>query len=366
MVRQHTRVEHRVVVLQREIAMARGNGACSRRSRRARGHRRNSARSCASAARRCSLTVYSGRLRARRGGGDGAFASSAAMIRAPRRGSTRDSRMRVLVVGSGGREHALCLGDRRLAAARPALLRAGQSRHRAKTRPACRSPRPTSPASSLSAGARRSISSWSGPRRRWSLGLVDRLEAAGIAAFGPTAAAAQLEGSKGFTKDLCARHDIPTAAYRRFTDAAAAKAYVARAGRADRGQGRRARRRQGRHRRRRRIAEAEAAIDDALGGAEFGAAGAELVIEEFLAGEEASFFALVDGAHALPLASAQDHKRVGDGDTGPNTGGMGAYSPAPCLTPALEARGDGAHHPARPWRRWRPRDGPSRACSMPG
>lgn len=172
-----------------------------------------------------------------------------------------------------------------------------------------------------------------GPEAPLVAGLVDRLDAAGIAAFGPSAAAARLEGSKGFVKDLCARHDIPTAAYRRFQRSQPAKAYVAERGtpiviKADglaAGKGVI-------------IAEtrdeAEAAIDEILGG-RFGTAGSSLVIEDFLVGEEASFFALVDGETVLPLASAQDHKAVGDGDTGPNTGGMGAYSPAPVMTAAM-------------------------------
>jgi len=176
-----------------------------------------------------------------------------------------------------------------------------------------------------------------GPEAPLVAGLVDRLEAAGIAAFGPTARAAALEGSKGFTKDLCAKYGIPTAAYRRFKDAGAAKAYARAQGapivvKADglaAGKGVTVAAT---------IEEAVAAIDAALVGASFGSAGAEIVIEEFLTGEEASIFALVDGSHILLLASAQDHKRVGDGDTGPNTGGMGAYSPAPCVTPEIEAR----------------------------
>ena len=175
-----------------------------------------------------------------------------------------------------------------------------------------------------------------GPEAPLVAGLVDDLTAAGIKAFGPTAAAARLEGSKGFTKDLCAKYAIPTAAYARFSEAAPAKAYVRDRGapiviKADglaAGKGVI-------------IAEtvdqAEAAIDDMFAGA-FGAAGAVVVVEEFMTGEEASFFALVDGDTALPLATAQDHKRVGDGDTGPNTGGMGAYSPAPVMTQALCAR----------------------------
>jgi phosphoribosylamine--glycine ligase len=169
-----------------------------------------------------------------------------------------------------------------------------------------------------------------GPEAPLVAGLGDALGGAGIRYCGPTKAAAQLEGSKGFTKDLCRDANIPTAAYGRFTDRDAAKAYLATQGlpiviKADglaAGKG---------------VViattrdEAEAAIDACLSGA-FGAAGSEVVIEEFLDGEEASFFALCDGVTALPLVSAQDHKRVGDGDTGPNTGGMGAYSPAPVMT----------------------------------
>ncbi len=167
-------------------------------------------------------------------------------------------------------------------------------------------------------------------------GLADALRAAGIAAFGPSAAAAQLEGSKGFTKDLCARAGIPTAGYVRTSsleEATAALArfaapYVLKADGLAAGKGvviAESR------------AEAEAALAEMFGG-QFGAAGAEVVIEEFMVGEEASFFALTDGTAIVPFASAQDHKRVGEGDTGPNTGGMGAYSPAPVLTPALEAQ----------------------------
>jgi len=172
-----------------------------------------------------------------------------------------------------------------------------------------------------------------GPEVPLVAGLADDLEAAGITVFGPSKEAARLEGSKGFTKDLCAQAGIPTGANACFGDAAAAKAYVAgqtlpivvKADGLAAGKGVI-------------IAEtkddAEAAIDACFGGA-FGAAGAEVVIEEFLRGEEASFFALVDGRTALPLLTAQDHKRVFDGDQGPNTGGMGAYSPAPIMSAAL-------------------------------
>ena len=167
-------------------------------------------------------------------------------------------------------------------------------------------------------------------------GLADSLRAAGIAVFGPSKAAAQLEGSKGFTKDLCERAHIPTAGYVRTTSLDQAKQvlgrfdapYVLKADGLAAGKG---------------VviaetrAEAEAALEDMFGGA-FGAAGAEVVVEEFLRGEEASFFALTDGSTILPFGSAQDHKRVGEGDTGPNTGGMGAYSPAPVLTAVLQAQ----------------------------
>jgi phosphoribosylamine---glycine ligase len=175
-----------------------------------------------------------------------------------------------------------------------------------------------------------------GPEAPLVAGLADDLRSAGLKVFGPSAAAAQLEGSKGFTKDLCARYAIPTAVYQRFNNAPKAKAYVRQQGapiviKADglaAGKGVTVAMT---------LDEAFAAIDDCFEGA-FGAAGAELVVEAFLEGEEASFFCLCDGTHVLPLASAQDHKRVGDGDTGPNTGGMGAYSPAPVMTEAMLAR----------------------------
>jgi len=166
-------------------------------------------------------------------------------------------------------------------------------------------------------------------------GLWDKFEAVGIKALGPSMAAAVLEGSKGFVKDLCAQIGLPTAAYKRFRDAASAKAFAHSLGtpvviKADglaAGKG---------------ViiptdaAQTDSAIDFMFEGG-FGASGHEIVVEEFMEGEEASFFALSDGTNVIPLAGAQDHKRVGDGDTGPNTGGMGAYSPAPVLPPALEA-----------------------------
>jgi phosphoribosylamine--glycine ligase len=172
-----------------------------------------------------------------------------------------------------------------------------------------------------------------GPEAPLAAGIVDDLATAGIKAFGPSKAAAQLESSKGFTKDLCKANAIPTAAYERFNDAEKAKAYIRKMGtpivvKADglaAGKGVVVAMT---------LAEAEAAIDMMLGGG-LGAAGAEAVVEEFMVGEEASFFVLCDGEHALPLAAAQDHKRVFDGDKGPNTGGMGAYSPAPVMTEAM-------------------------------
>jgi phosphoribosylamine---glycine ligase len=170
-----------------------------------------------------------------------------------------------------------------------------------------------------------------GPEAPLVAGLVDDLKRAGIKAFGPSKFAARLEGSKGFTKDICAKYSIPTAAYGRFRELGKARDYLARQGapiviKADglaAGKGVTVAMT---------LAEAEAALAEIFSG-RFGEA--ECVIEEFLEGEEASFFVLSDGVHTLPLATAQDHKRVGDGDTGPNTGGMGAYSPAPCMTEAL-------------------------------
>ena len=172
-----------------------------------------------------------------------------------------------------------------------------------------------------------------GPEAPLVAGIADALTAAGIKVFGPTAAAARLEGSKGFTKDLCADYDIPTAAYGRFNNAPKAKAYVRQVGapiviKADgiaAGKGVVVAMTQ---------QEALDAVDACFEGA-FGAAGAEVVVEEFLEGEEASFFCLCDGKMAIPFGTAQDHKRVGDGDVGPNTGGMGAYSPASIVTPEL-------------------------------
>jgi phosphoribosylamine--glycine ligase len=175
-----------------------------------------------------------------------------------------------------------------------------------------------------------------GPEAPLCAGIVDDLESVGVKAFGPSRAAAQLEGSKGFTKDLCRANRIPTAAYERFKDGPAAKAYirshrapiVVKADGLAAGKGVIVAQSE---------PEAEAAVDMMFGGG-LGEAGGEVVIEEFLDGEEASFFALCDGETAIPLATAQDHKRAFDGDKGPNTGGMGAYSPAPNIDAAMSGR----------------------------
>jgi len=243
--------------------------------------------------------------------------------------------MRILVVGSGGREHALCWAI----SASPLVDRVYCAPGNAGIAEDAECvPIGVMDFTAIIAFCKKAPIDLVvvGPEAPLVAGLVDALEAAGIAAFGQSKEAAALEGSKGFMKDLCAREGIPTAAYRRFTDAAAAKAYIAAQGapivvKADglaAGKG---------------VVvaatlfEASEAVDAALGG-RFGTAGAEIVVEEFLAGEEASFFALCDGEHALPLAAAQDHKRVGDGDTGPNTGGMGAYSPCAAVTPEIEGQ----------------------------
>jgi len=244
--------------------------------------------------------------------------------------------MRILVVGSGGREHALCWAI----AASPLVtkLYAAPGNAGIAEEAECVAIAAEDVARLTAFALEQKIDFVVvGPEAPLVQGLVDRLAEAGIEAFGPSAAGAALEGSKGFMKDLCAKYEIPTAAYARFTDAGQAKAYVAsqrlpivvKADGLAAGKG---------------VViattlpEAIAAIDSMMAERIFGAAGAELVIEEFLEGEELSFFALVDAKTALPLISAQDHKRAGDGDTGPNTGGMGAYSPAPAATAVLEAQ----------------------------
>ena len=243
--------------------------------------------------------------------------------------------MNVLLIGSGGREHALAwklaqspeIGDLFAAPGNPGIA------HHA----VCVALDVKDHQAVVSFCREKAIDLVVvGPEAPLVAGIADDLQAAGLKVFGPTKAAAQLEGSKGFTKDLCARYNIPTGAYQRFDNAEAAKAYVHEIGapiviKADglaAGKGVTVARTND---------EAIAAIEDCFSGT-FGEAGAEVVVEEFLVGEEASFFCLSDGKNALALATAQDHKAVGDGDTGPNTGGMGAYSPAPVMDAAMIER----------------------------
>jgi phosphoribosylamine--glycine ligase len=243
--------------------------------------------------------------------------------------------MNVLLIGSGGREHALAWKI----AASPMLTRlfAAPGNPGIAREAECVALDAADHAAVLAFCRENSIDVVVvGPEAPLVAGLADILREGGVRVFGPSAAAARLEGSKGFTKDLCARYEIPTAAYGRFGNAQDAKAYVAKVGapivvKADglaAGKGVTVAMSEG---------EALAAIDACFEGA-FGGAGAEVVVEEYLEGEEASFFCLCDGIVALPFGTAQDHKRVGEGDTGPNTGGMGAYSPAPAMTPAMIER----------------------------
>jgi phosphoribosylamine--glycine ligase len=243
--------------------------------------------------------------------------------------------MNVLLIGSGGREHALAwklsaspLLDRLYAApGNPGIARHAEC-------------------VALEVGDHETVVAFCrdksvdlvvvGPEAPLVAGLADALKAAGIPVFGPSASAARLEGSKGFTKELCARHGIPTAAWQRFNNAPKAKNYLRQVGapiviKADglaAGKGVTVAET---------LEEAVEAVEECFEGA-FGEAGAEVVIEEKLVGEEASFFCICDGATALPFGTAQDHKPVGEGDTGPNTGGMGAYSPAPVMSPEMTER----------------------------
>ncbi len=244
--------------------------------------------------------------------------------------------MRILVVGGGGREHALCWAISASPLCSKLYCAPGNAGIAQVAE--CVEVAAEDVAGQVALARREKIDFVVvGPEVPLAAGLADRLAEAGIKVFGPSARAAQLESSKGFTKDLCRRHDIPTGTYERFTDLARAEAYIRAQGapivvKADglaAGKG---------------VVVAEtveqalAAARDMLSGNRFGEAGASVVVEEFLAGEEASFFALCDGQHALALVGAQDHKRVLDDDKGPNTGGMGAYSPAPVFDAAMQQR----------------------------
>jgi phosphoribosylamine--glycine ligase len=242
--------------------------------------------------------------------------------------------MRVLVVGSGGREHALVWAISASPLVDTLFCAPGNAGIAEEAE--CIDIAATDIAGLVGFSRRERIDLVIiGPEAPLVSGVVDALEAEGIAAFGPTAAAATLEGSKAFAKELCARAQIPTAAYRRFCDADAAKAFIASRGapivvKADglaAGKGVMVAGT---------VDEGFRAVDATLVERRFGAAGGEIVVEDFLTGVEASFHVLVDGKDTLPLATAQDYKRVGDGDTGPNTGGMGGPSPSPHFTPALE------------------------------
>ncbi len=241
--------------------------------------------------------------------------------------------MKILVVGGGGREHALCwkifqsplVDTLYCAPGNPGIAELAECVHIGADE---------IDALLDFALAEQIDLTLVGPEVPLTMGIVDRFQAAGLEIFGPNQAAAQIEGSKGFSKDLMARHNIPTADYQSFPDHAAAVAYVRQQGapiviKADglaAGKGVIVAMTE---------AEAIAGLDDIMLDKVFGSAGASVVIEEFMAGEEASFFAFTDGKNILPLASSQDHKRIFDGDQGPNTGGMGAYSPAPVVTAAL-------------------------------
>ncbi len=246
--------------------------------------------------------------------------------------------MKILVIGSGGREHALAWKLAQSTRVSEVLVAPGN----AGTATEAKCHNVTVAANDID-GLLALVKSENvavtvvGPEAPLVAGIVDRFRAEGLRIFGPTATAAQLEGSKAFAKDFLARHKIPTAHYAVFTELDAALAHLRIAGapivvKADglaAGKGVIVAMT---------LDEAEAAVRDMLADNAFGDAGSRVVIEEFLDGEEASFISMVDGKFALPMATSQDHKRVGDGDTGPNTGGMGAYSPAPVVTPDVHAR----------------------------
>lgn len=246
--------------------------------------------------------------------------------------------MKILIIGSGGREHALAWKVAQSPKVERVFIAPGNAGSAQENKCENVEIEATNVAELLRLAQREQITlTIVGPEAPLVLGVVDAFRAAGLRCFGPTQAAAQLEGSKAFTKDFLQRHRIPTAAYGNFTDVAQAVAYIKQRGapivvKADglaAGKG---------------VIlatteeEAIAAVQDMLSGNKFGDAGHRVVVEEFLTGEEASFICMVDGEHILPLATSQDHKARDDGDRGPNTGGMGAYSPAPVVTSEIHAR----------------------------
>ena len=246
--------------------------------------------------------------------------------------------MKVLVIGNGGREHALAWKAAQSPLVEKIFVAPGNpgTAREAKVENVAISATDV-PALVAFAQQEQIGLTIVGPEAPLVIGVVDAFRAAGLTIFGPTQAAAQLEGSKAFTKDFLARQQIPTAEYQNFTEVEPALAYLQEKGapivvKADglaAGKGVIVAMT---------LQEAEDAVRDMLSGNAFGDAGSRVVIEEFLDGEEASFIVMVDGKNVLPMATSQDHKRVGDGDTGPNTGGMGAYSPAPVVTPEIHRR----------------------------
>ncbi|ANI29542.1 phosphoribosylamine--glycine ligase [Yersinia entomophaga] len=246
--------------------------------------------------------------------------------------------MNILIIGNGGREHALGWKAAQSPLADKIYVAPGNAGTALEPRLENVDIAATDIASLVAFAKSHDIGlTIVGPEAPLVIGVVDAFREAGLTIFGPTQAAAQLEGSKAFTKDFLARHDIPTAFYQNFTEIEPALAYVRKIGapiviKADglaAGKGVIVAMT---------LEEAETAVHDMLAGNAFGDAGHRIVVEEFLDGEEASFIVMVDGENVLPMATSQDHKRVGDGDTGPNTGGMGAYSPAPVVTDEIHQR----------------------------
>ncbi|WP_213994029.1 phosphoribosylamine--glycine ligase [Sodalis sp. dw_96] len=246
--------------------------------------------------------------------------------------------MNILIIGNGGREHALAWKAARSPLAGKVYVAPGNAGTAIEPTLENVNIAPTDIPALVAFAQGHDIGlTIVGPEAPLVIGIVDAFRAAGLRVFGPTKAAAQLEGSKAFTKDFLARHHIPSASYGNFTEVEPALAYVREKGapiviKADglaAGKGVIVAMT---------LPEAEAAIQDMLAGNAFGDAGHRIVVEEFLEGEEASFIVMVDGEHVLPMATSQDHKRVGDGDSGPNTGGMGAYSPAPVVTDEVHRR----------------------------